>query len=244
MGRIIGIGIGPGDPELITIKASRTLKEADVIFFPRAHRRKPSIALKVIKPVLENRDRPPEILKLILPMTRDEKELEIAWDKNAEIMVEKAKYDKLVAYVTLGDPTLYSTFAYLSRKIREKYPEIDLEIIPGVSSITACAASSVVSLAEGNEILSIVPSDGDLKQIEEIVKHSDNLVFIKRFQRIESMLPILEKAGFTKNSPVIIAKRCTMPDEDIKIGRLIDLQSSYASEDYFSMAIIKRKGEK
>ncbi|MCP8310113.1 MAG: SAM-dependent methyltransferase, partial [Candidatus Methylarchaceae archaeon HK01M] len=83
-----------------------------------------------------------------------------------------------------------------------------------------------------------------LKQIEEIVKHSDNLVFIKRFQRIESMLPILEKAGFTKNSPVIIAKRCTMPDEDIKIGRLIDLQSSYASEDYFSMAIIKRKGEK
>ncbi|MCP8304764.1 MAG: precorrin-2 C(20)-methyltransferase [archaeon] len=244
MGRIIGIGIGPGNPELITIKAAKMLRKADVIFVPKVQRRKPSIALSVIKPVLEERDRPPEILELMLPMTRDKKELEIAWDRNAEIMAEKAKCDKLVAYVVLGDPTLYSTFAYLARKIGEKYPKIDLEIIPGVTSLTACAARSGVFLAEGNEILTIVPSDRDLEQIEEIVRYADNLVFIKGVQRLKGILPILEKVGFTKNSLVIIARRCTMPNEEMKIGRLIDLQSWFASEDYFSMAIIKRKGER
>ncbi len=244
MGRIVGIGIGPGDPELITIKATKTLREADIIFVPKAHQRKPSIALNVIKPVLEKRDRPPEILELILPMTRNKKELELAWEKNAEIIVEKAKCEKLIAYVTLGDPTLYSTFTYLSRKIREKYPEINIEIIPGITSLTACAARSGVSLVEGNEILSIVPSDSDLDKIREIVKYSDNLVFMKRIQHLESILPILEKAGFTKNSRVIIARRCTMPDEKMKIGKLINIQSWRAYEDYFSLAIVKRRGER
>lgn len=239
-GRVIGVGVGPGDPELITVKAVKTLKTADVISVPKAYAEKPSIALATIKHILEERERPPELLELVFPMTKDEIGLKRSWDRNARIIAEKAKNGKIIAFITLGDPMFYSTFIYLCQRMREEYPEVKLEIIPGVTSLTACAASSKIPLAERDEVVAIIPSDTDLNQIEEIAKYANNLVFMKGSQRLKDLIPILERSGFTKNSTIASARRCTMPEEKVSVGKLGDVLNWDIYEDYFSMIIIKK----
>ena len=239
-GKVIGIGVGPGDPELITVKAAKTLKTVDVICVPKAHAETPSMALALVKPILEERERPPEILELVFPMIKDELGLKRAWAKNAEILAERAKNGETVAFITVGDPMFYSTFVYLCQSIKEECPEVKLEIIPGVSSLTACAASSKIPLVKRNQAVAILPSAFDSKHIGEIAKYVDNLVFMKGSQRLKELVPILKGSGFTENSTVALVRRCTMPEEKVIVGKLGDVPSWNIHADYFSMTIIKK----
>ena len=239
-GKFIGIGVGPGDPELITVKAVKALKMVDVISVPKAHANTPSMALAMIKHILREREKPPELLELVFPMTKNEVEVKRLWAKNAGIVAEKVASGKNLAFITLGDPMFYSTFIYLFQSVKEEYPEVKLEIIPGVTSLTACAASSQIPLAENEEVVAIIPSDLNSKLIEETAKHADNLVFMKCAHRFKELAPILERSGFTKNSTVALVRRCTMPEEKVIVGKLADVQTWKISNDYFSMAIVKR----
>jgi len=240
VGKFIGIGVGPGDPELITVKAVKALKMVDVVSVPKAHADTPSIALGMVKHILEERKKPPEVLELVFPMTKDELEVKRLWAKNAGIVAEKVENGKVIAFITLGDPMFYSTFIYLFQSLRQKYPEVKLEIIPGVTSLTACAASAKIPLAEKEEVIAIIPSDFDYKLIEETAKHADNLVFMKCAHRFKDLVPILERSSFTKNSTIALVRRCSMPEEQVIVGKLGDVQSWEIPEDYFSMAIVKR----
>ena len=240
VGKFIGIGVGPGDPELITVKAVKALKTVDIVSVPKAHAGTPSMALRMIKHILEERAKPLEVLELVFPMTKNEPEVKRLWAKNASIVAEKVKSGKVVAFITLGDPMFYSTFIYLFQSLRQKYPRVKLEIIPGVTSLTACAASAQIPLAEKEEVIAIIPSDLDSKLIEETAKHADNLVFMKCAHRFKDLVPILERSSFTKNATVALVRRCTMPEEKVIVGRLGDVQGWEIPEDYFSMAIVKR----
>jgi precorrin-2/cobalt-factor-2 C20-methyltransferase len=239
-GKFIGIGVGPGDPELITVKAVKALKMVDVVSVPKAHADTPSMALGMVKHILEEREKPPEVLELVFPMTKDEVEVKRLWAKNAGIVAEKVESGKVIAFITLGDPMFYSTFVYLCQSVREEYPEVKLEIIPGVTALTACAASAQVPLAEKEEVIAIIPSDLDSKLIEETAKHADNLVFMKCAHRFKDLVPILERSSFTKNSTIALVRRCSMAEEKVIVGKLGDVQNWEIPEDYFSMAIIKR----
>lgn len=239
-GTFIGIGVGPGDPELITVKAVKALKVADVICVPKPHVNKPSMALGMIKQILEERIKPVEILELVFPMTKDDLNNRKLWVENAAIVAAKAKQVKRIAFITLGDPMLYSTFLYLYECIKETYPEIELKIIPGVTSVTAAAASAKLPLAEKEEVVSIIPSDLDPMLIEETAKHADNLVFMKCAYRIKELIPSLRRAGFTENSTVALVKRCSHLDEKVLVGKLDDVTNWDIQEDYFSVAIVKR----
>jgi precorrin-2/cobalt-factor-2 C20-methyltransferase len=239
VGVFIGIGVGPGDPELITIKAAKALKAADYICVPKSHAKKPSMALGMIKQILSERTKPAEILELIFPMTKDDLNNRKLWAENAAIVANKARKGNVV-FITLGDPMLYSTFLYLYEFVKETYPEIELEIIPGVTSVTAVAASSKLPLAEKEEVVTIIPSDLDLAHIEDAAKHAENLVFMKCAYHIKEFVPILLRAGFTKNSTVALVKRCTLPEEKVLVGKLGDVEKWDVSEDYFSVAIVKK----
>jgi len=239
-GKVIGIGIGPGDPELITVKAVKTLKIVDVICVPKAHANKRSIALGMLKQILEERETPPEVLELVFPMAKNELGIKTRWLKNAEIVAEKAKAGKVVAFVTLGDPMLYSTFLYLYQSVTEAYADVKLEIIPGVTSVTAAAASARLPLAEKGEVVSIVPSHLDFQLVEETARHADTLVFMKCAHQIKEIAPFLERSGFTENSVIAVVKRCTFPEEKVFVGRLGDVAKWDVAADYFSVAIIKR----
>ncbi|MEM3377920.1 MAG: precorrin-2 C(20)-methyltransferase [Candidatus Bathyarchaeia archaeon] len=240
VGKFIGVGIGPGDPELITVKAVKTLKQVEVIAVPKTHADAPSMALSLIKHILEERMKPAEVLELVFPMTKDELEVKKLWAKNALIIAEKVEKGKTIAFITLGDPLFYSTFIYLFQTIRQKYPHVALEIIPGVTSLTACAARAQIPLAEREEVVAIVPSDLDFKLIEETAGHADTLVFMKCAYRFKAIIPILRKAGFTENATVALVRRCGMPGEAVVVGRLADAEGWAIPEDYFSMAIVKR----
>jgi precorrin-2/cobalt-factor-2 C20-methyltransferase len=239
VGRFIGIGVGPGDPELITLKAIKALKAADVICVPKSHARKPSMALGMVKKILAEREKPAEILELVFPMTKDELNNRKLWVENSAIVAAKAKKGN-VAFITLGDPMLYSTFLYLYECVKETYPQIELEIIPGVTSVSAAAASSKLPLAEKEEVVSIIPSDLDPSLIEETAKHADNLVVMKCAHHIKEFIPILLRAGFTANSTIALVKRCTLPEEKVLVGKLSDVGGWDITEDYFSVAIIKK----
>ena len=109
----------------------------------------------------------------------------------------------------------YSTFIYLYQSLKEEYPKLQLEIIPGVTSMTACAASAKIPLAEKEEVISVIPSDLDPKLVEETAKHADNLVFIKCAYRLKELIPMIERSGFTENSTIALVRRCTMPEEEV-----------------------------
>jgi len=239
-GRFIGVGIGPGDPELITVKAIKALKLADVICVPKSHAKKPSIALGIIEKILEEREKQPEVLELVFPMTKNKLGVKTRWLKNAEIVAEQAKAGKVVAFITLGDPMLYSTFLYLYQSVTATYSDVKLEIIPGVTSVTAAAASACLPLAERGEVVSIVPSHLDFQLVEETARHADTLVFMKYAHQIKEMVPFLERSGFTENSVIAVVKRCTFPEEKVFVGRLGDVAKWDIGADYFSVAIIKR----
>jgi precorrin-2/cobalt-factor-2 C20-methyltransferase len=239
-GKFVGIGVGPGDPELITLKAVGVLKTADVICIPKSHANKPSLAFTMIGKILGEREKPAEILELVFPMTKDELTNQALWTKNSGIIAKKVEAGAVIAFITLGDPMFYSTFIYLYKSLREEYPKMNLEIIPGVTSLTACAASAGIPLAEKEEVVAVIPSDLDSKLIEGTAVHADTVVFIKCAYRLKELVPILEKSGFKQNSTIALVRRCSMPEEELSIGKLADVQNWDICEDYFSVAIIKK----
>jgi precorrin-2/cobalt-factor-2 C20-methyltransferase len=239
-GRVIGIGVGPGDPELITVKAAKALASVDVVCVPKARNDKMSTALTMIQSILDERKKPPEILDLVFPMTKEGPALKRAWKENAKKVAERAKKGESVAFITLGDPMFYSTFIYLCQNINGQFPEISLEIIPGVTSLTACAATCLLPLAEQDEAVVIIPYTFDPVHVGEIAKHANNLVFMKGAPELKDMLNVLEKSGFTEDSTVALVQRCTMPGENVIVGRLGDVKNWKVKDDYFSMTIIKK----
>ncbi|MCW4009198.1 MAG: precorrin-2 C(20)-methyltransferase [Candidatus Bathyarchaeota archaeon] len=239
-GTFIGIGVGPGDPELITVKAVKALNEADVICVPKSHADKASMALGMVKQILHDRQTPVEILELVFPMSKENLNVKRLWAKNASIVAAKAKTGKVLAFITLGDPMLYSTFLYLHQNVKELYPEVTLKIIPGVTSVTAAAASTQLPLALKDEVVAIIPSDLEPLIIEDTAKHADTLVFMKCANRVKMLIPNLARAGFSEGSTVALVKRCTLPEEKVLVGKLADMQSWDITEDYFSVAIVKR----
>jgi precorrin-2/cobalt-factor-2 C20-methyltransferase len=239
-GKFIGIGVGPGDPELITIKASKALQTADIICIPKANVDKPSLAVTMIQQILEERKAKPEMLELIFPMTKDDISNQELWDKNANTIAQKVNAGKMVAFITLGDPMFYSTFIYLYQSLQKSHPDLKLEIIPGVSAFNACATSARIPLAEKEELITVIPSELDEKLVEQAAKCSENLIFIKCAYRLKELVPVLERAGFKKNSTIALIRRCSMSNETVKVGSLCDASSWDVSEDYFTIAIVKK----
>lgn len=155
---LIGIGLGPGNPDLLTLAAIKTLKESRKVFVPG------KLAEKLVSPYAK-----PEILDF--PMIQDKKELSIVWDENAGIVADEAKKG-IVSFAVLGDPNVFSTFSHLKRTIQAKYPEIEITTIPGVSSITAQAARTNTSIDS-----SFIVSDGSPVNTKIILKskHPDEV---------------------------------------------------------------------
>ena len=240
VGKFIGIGVGPGDPDLITLKAAKALQTADVICIPKSNVSKPSLAVTMIKPILDERKVKPEMLELIFPMTKDDISNQALWDKNANIIAEKANGDKTVVFITLGDPMFYSTFIYLYQSLQKGHSDLELEIIPGVSAFNACAASARIPLAEKEELITVIPSDLDAKLVEQVAKCSENLVFIKCAYRLKELVPTLIQSGFKENSTIALIRRCSMPNEEVTVGKLCDALNWNINEDYFTIAIVKK----
>lgn len=236
IGKFFGVGVGPGDPELLTLKAIKVLKNVDVVFAPKARADKPSLALKVIRPILNEHQ---EVIELIYPMVKNQTILETFWEKNAETIVSKLRLGRNAAFITLGDPMLYSTFIYTYRKVLEKIPELHIEVVPGITAITMCTALTITPMAEGDEVVAIVPLTTTLERIRELAKYVDTLIFLKGLRGLSELTTILIEAGFSETSPIVLVKSESFKEE-FTSGRLGELPKWNVNDKYFSMLIVKR----
>ena len=233
------VGCGPGDPELLTVKAVNAIKNADVIMCPTPKEGKPSIALSVVSSLIDQAKKQ-EIVNLVFPMTKDKDILENTWQKNSQIIAESVFSGKKVVYLTVGDPYLYSTWIYLHRELSIKYPDIKITVIPGIVSMFTFASKIGISLAEGAEKMAVIPSCYDLSKVKEIAKNCDTMVFLKDGRYFDQVINLLREAGFSKDSIFAIGQDLDTDKEIVKKLTLGQVTEDTITSKYFSIMVVKR----
>ncbi len=229
-GLLYGIGVGPGDPELLTHKAVRVLQDVDCVAVPVAERGKESTARKIAGSYIRSDCR---IVELDFPMTRDRDRLAEAWHQGCQTIKGLLDQGLSVAFLTLGDAMLYSTYIYIYKDLeRDGYRVMT---IPGITSFSAAAAAGGVPLAFGDEKVALIPGSAVEDLNNGKLEHFDTVVIFKVARQYQKLLAALEKAGRLKSSVLVMS--CGHPEERV----ITDLQS-VAEEDlsYFSL-IISRK---
>lgn len=230
-GKLIGIGVGPGDPELLTIKALNALKKVDVVCAPKSAASKPSLALSIVQVFLDERADNYELLEPLFPMIEDEKVLAEYWDNAAGQVAVKLDQGMDVAFVTLGDPAIYSTFSYLSKRIEDL--KFEVEIIPGITSFNGCAATAGIPLGEKDEIIVIVPKVDE--RLERILEYGDTFVVMKTSRHRDNLEKMVEQD--LRNKDIISVQNCGLEDEKVFTDFVKD-------KKYLSTTILKFKREK
>ena len=236
---LIGIGVGPGDVELLTVKAVKAIQGADIIMCPASGEERPSIAFSIVSPIIE-KSKNQEVVKLIFPMTKDQDVLKATWKRNARIMAETVLGGKNVVYLTVGDPFLYSTWIYMHRDLKEHYPDMNISVIPGIVSIFTFASKVGVSVAEGAEKVAIIPSCYDLSSVKEIAKHSESMIFLKDGRYFDQVIEVLKESGFPDDSIFAIGQDLGTENEIIRKMTLGEVNDSSLTTKYFSILVVKR----
>ena len=239
MSGLIGIGVGPGDPELLTVKAVKAIQNADIIMCPASKEDRPSIALSIVETLID-KSKKQQIIKLIFPMTKDKDILRDTWKKNAKIMAETVLSGKNVVYLTVGDPYLYSTWIYMYKDLTENYPNMQISVIPGIVSMFTFASKIGVSIAEGAEKVSIIPSCYDLSSVKEIAKNSEVLVFLKDGRYFDQVVDLLKESGFPDDSIFAIGQDLGTENEIIRKLTLGEVTDGTLTTKYFSILVVKR----
>lgn len=234
MKKLYGIGVGPGDPELLTMKAYRILQEADVIFCPEKEEGAGSFAFDIIKEVIK--DTKAEIVNLVYPMHYHGTRLREMWKSNAQIIAKRLEGGETGAFITLGDPSVYSTFMYTLPYIEET--GVSVEIVPGITSFCAVADSLKIPLASWNEDLVVAPvrknSSGELGNI---LQEHDNIVLMKPSANQQALIQAIEENQM-EDKFVLITKSGTGEE------RLVTDFEELKQYDipYLSTMIIKKQG--
>ena len=207
-GILYGVGVGPGDPELMTLKAIKAIEQADVIIAPKTEKKEDSVALAIATPYLK---KDAKVIKLVFPMVFDQEQLTDAWVSNKNTIMELLDSGKKVAFLTLGDPMFYSTFIYVFKLLENCGHQI--EVIPGITAFCAIGSKLGYPLAEGDEVLSIIPATASEQKIEQAMAHADNVVLMKVYKNVDDVVTSLGKHDLLKNAMMI--SRCGLPDETI-----------------------------
>lgn len=231
-GCFYGVGVGPGDPELLTLKALRVLQEVPLICTPRSETSQESYALDIVRDYLDEQRQ--EIIRIPFPID-DEAGAAAVWRSAADTIGDHLAQGKDVAFITEGDPMLYSTFSYVLDSITSGYPEVTVEIIPGVSSVMAAAASAGVPLVTHGQRLVILPAVYGIDDLSEAISNYDTIVLMKVNRTLLQALANLEQLGLAGKG--IYVRRASTAREEV-VRDLTTL--SEEDLDYFSLLIIKR----
>ncbi len=232
-GTLYGVGVGPGDPELITLKAVKTLHAVDVVFAAASTKNESSLALSIAEPHL----RPgAEVLRLDFPMTRDQALLDAAWRANADRVAEQLAAGKSAAFLTLGDPLTYSTFGYLLRTLNGLLAEIPVTVIPGVTSYQAAAAFTGRVLAEGAENLAVVSGVASEDELVRILSAADSAVILKAYKNMPAIRRALLRLDLADSA--VFVTRLGLDDEAV----IASLDEVPEQPSYFSLLLVRRGG--
>jgi precorrin-2/cobalt-factor-2 C20-methyltransferase len=232
---LYGVGVGPGDPELLTLKAVNILRRVDLLLAASSSRNEYSIALDIARPHLHE-DVP--VVMLGFPMTRDRQDLESAWEANARIAAEELLKGRDVAFLTLGDPMVYSTFGYLARTVSRLYPEIPVRVVSGITSFQAAAAENRVPLVESGENLLILSGVNNAQVLSDSLTRADNTVILKSYRNFSAIKDVVERHGLAERS--FFVSRIGLAGEIEKCP----LADAPDKPNYLSLVVVKKGLEK
>ncbi len=233
------VGVGPGDPHLMTIKAVQVLSDADTLVVPKARENGQSTALNIVKAHVDLTGK--EIIEVCFPMHKvhnggeNNEEVTGAWNKAAEIIREKLQSGK-VAFPTLGDPALYSTGFYVHATLLEHDPDMHIELIPGITAMSNCSAVTATPLCLGGELLSVIPATFTNDRLEQVLAGFDTIVLMKVHRVMGRLVELLDRLNLL--SRAVLVEKCGQPDQRI----FTDIRQA-AAEDihYFSTIIVRKK---
>jgi precorrin-2/cobalt-factor-2 C20-methyltransferase len=235
LGTLFGIGVGPGDPELLTLKAVRVLKEVAHVFAAASSKNDYSLAQAIVQ---EHLPAGVPVDQLAFPMTFNSESLEHAWTANCEKVVEILEEGKNVAFLTLGDPLTFSTFIYLMRKVRKRLPDLTVTTIPGVTSYQAAAACANQPLAEGEETITVLSAAKGGERLKDVIAVSDNVILMKTYKQFPRILAQIDEAGLQDSCCFI--SRCGLKGQIVE--RDFQRMTAMKQPHYLSLMIIKKRG--
>ncbi|GAC1607817.1 MAG: precorrin-2 C(20)-methyltransferase [Mycobacteriales bacterium] len=206
--RLTGVGVGPGDPELVTVKAVRVLREADVVVVPVMSPDEEGRAEHTVRAHLDR-----DVVRLVFALDDRGGATEArlrAWDAAADAV---AGYDGTVAFATIGDPNIYSTFTYLADAVRERRPDVEIGTVPGITAMQDLAARSGTVLCEGTESLALLPMTAGLDAFDRALAHFDSVVAYKGGRRMSEVRDVVHKHGRLKEA--VFGAALGLPGEEI-----------------------------
>jgi precorrin-2/cobalt-factor-2 C20-methyltransferase len=235
LGTLYGIGVGPGDPELLTLKAVNVLGAVSHVFAASSSKNDYSLAESIVAEHL-----PPgvPVEQLAFPMTYNTESLEDAWRTNCEKIVEILRQGKDVAFLTLGDPLTFSTFIYIMRKVEKRLPRVEIRVVPGITSFQAAAACANLPLAEGEEAITVMSMAKGESRLRSAVEVAENVVIMKTYKHFPQILSQIRQEGLQDHCCFV--SRCGLEGEIVE--RDFEKLSRIEQPHYLSLMIIKKNG--
>jgi precorrin-2/cobalt-factor-2 C20-methyltransferase len=229
-GILYGVGVGPGDPELMTVKAWRIVSQAPVIAYP-APNGKESLARKIASPFI-----PGDAIELPvhLPMCSERDAGREAYDAACPAIIEHLDHGRDVAFLCEGDPFFYGSFMYLFARIAGTHETV---VVPGVTSITACAGAIGRPLVARNDVLIVLPAPLSQQQLRDGIAKADAVAIMKVGQHFDKVRDVLDDLGLAGKS--IVIEKATLAGE--RITRLSDVPRG--ERPYFSTILVYKGGE-
>lgn len=199
-GHFYAVGVGPGDPDLLTLRAARIIKDADVILAPQSKKSKTSIALQAIAPLLGDQ----EVIVSQYPMVRDNSKTRERWGLLADVVSDRCRRGQSVVQVTLGDPLIFATSSYLMEALAEQMPVEKLHVEPGISAfqMTASRFNEALTLQEDRLLLM---SATDLQAVEMALEQCETLVLFKAAGNLSGLMTLLEKHNLLHRAKLVSA---------------------------------------
>jgi precorrin-2/cobalt-factor-2 C20-methyltransferase len=228
---LIGVGIGPGGPGLLTMNGIKAITEADVVFAPKARNAERSIAADIVSRAGLNTG---TFRELIFPMSRENSVLSSAWEAAAEPVTEALARGKQAVFITLGDPSVYSTWIYLRRAVKSLRPDTRFAVVPGIMAANAAAALLGVPLVEGSEGMGLLPLPDPVQKLDDYLALFDRLVIYKIGSRLPELARWVEERCLGDAAYLVVAAG----QERERSGPLLSVAET--SPGYLSLAVIGR----
>lgn len=233
------VGVGPGDPQLMTLKAAAILARCDVWFVPSAFDNGGSMALKIAAGAVDRQGK--TILSHRFPMKQvhrgqpTDPEVKGAWQEAAKTIMDHLAAGRDVVFPTLGDPAIYSTGFYVCETLQECGSPFSVEIVPGVSAVGASSAAAALPLCLGDERLVVIPATFANERIRELLDLCEVAVFMKVHKVMPRLVGLLEEMGLASNA--VLVERCSLTDQKI----WTDVRQAADREiHYFSTMVVRK----